>query len=68
LVATCSVIVTSRGPRVTVMWHFLTPSLDTSLRQGDVGGANRSGRRLRRSLVLAPMPRGTDTARLADRS
>ena len=47
---------------------FLTPPFDTSLRQGGVGGANRSDRRPYRSLVFAPMPRGTDTARPADRS
>jgi hypothetical protein len=61
-------VVATRGPREIAMTHFLTPSLDTSLCQGGVGGANRRDRRLCLSLALAPMPRGTDTACPADRS
>jgi hypothetical protein len=49
------------------MTPFLTPSLDTRLRQGGVGGANRGDRYHRDSVVFAPMPRGTYTARPADR-
>jgi hypothetical protein len=50
------------------MLPFLTPSFETGLRQGGVGGANRSDRRVCRSVVFEPMPRGSDTARSADRS
>jgi hypothetical protein len=49
------------------MSPFFTPSFDTSLRQGGVEGANRSDRRLCQSIVFEPMPRGADTACLADR-
>ena len=47
---------------------FLMPSFDTILRPGGVGGANRDDRRPCRSVLFVPMPRGTDTARPADRS
>jgi hypothetical protein len=45
-----------------------TPTLDTSLRQGGVGGSNGGDRRSSRSAVFVPMPHGTDTAHPADRS
>jgi hypothetical protein len=49
------------------MSPFLTSSFDASLRQGGVGGANRSDRYPFDSVVFAPMPRGTDTAHPANR-
>jgi hypothetical protein len=61
-------VITTCGPREIAMSQLLTPSLDTCLCQGGVGGANGSDPRLCRSLVLAPLPRGTDTACPADRS
>ena len=47
---------------------FLTPSFDACLCQGGIGGANRSDRRPCQSVLFARMPRGTDTARPAERS
>jgi hypothetical protein len=47
---------------------FLTRSFYTRLRQGGVGDANRGDRPLCRSAAFASMPRGTDTARPADRA
>ena len=54
--------------REIAMSLFIIPSFDTHLCQGGLGGANRSDRRPCRSVLFAPMPRGTDTARPADRS
>jgi hypothetical protein len=68
LVATSSVRRRGRGSREVVMSLFLTRSVYTRLRQGGVGDANRSGRPLCRSTAFASMPRGTDTARPADRA
>jgi hypothetical protein len=64
---TCAAIASCRA-REMFMWLSSTPSFDTSLRQGGVGGAKLSDRRHCRSLAFAPMPSGTDIARPADPS
>ena len=61
----------SNGPNVApviVILAFFIPSPDALLLHGGVGGANTAERRLWRSLVVAPVPRGTDTAGPAGRS
>ena len=45
-----------------------TPSFGALLHHGGAGGVNRTGRRLWRPLLFAPLPPGTGTAAPADRN
>jgi hypothetical protein len=69
--AICSIegkrVGTAVRSREILMSLFLTPSFDTSLCQGGVGGVNYSEAGPCQSLLFTPMPCGTDTACPADR-
>jgi hypothetical protein len=51
---------------VRVMLFCFYPPRDACLQQGGEGGVNITAQRVERSVMLAPSPLGTDTARPAD--